>query len=220
MCRVLDPDSPLHWSLCLHLIHPPSRRKWSFLKENLDTSSSCKNLSVPFQNFIPQRSKFLTSVTKPSVVWFQPLFPASPSCCSQLPPNAQNPHSDPAKWLAVLWIGSQSFPLPFAHTIPSAMTVSPQVGLPGGWTRPLYIQAKLHLWGPPWHRHSSSKLLPHLDHVRAQWHALIMALSSLTLQISILCTATSLSTLQSRCSVSIFRVNKSVRITFSPNSRC
>lgn len=139
MCRVLDPDSPLHWSLCLHLIHPPSRSKWSFLKENLDTSSSCKNLSVPFQNFIPRRSKFLTSVTKPSVIWFQPLFPASPSCCSQLPPNAQNPHSDPANWLAVLWIGSQSFPLPFAHTIPSAMTVSPQVGLPGGWTCPLYI---------------------------------------------------------------------------------
>lgn len=120
-------DSLLDWSSSFYPIHPPPRSEWSFYNEDLDMSPFCQNLSMSFHYSTQHTSNFLIKCTKPSVILFLPLFPASCSCSSSLLLNPQNPYSSPAKWFAVLWISSKFIPLlfrshhPFGHDCPSPL---------------------------------------------------------------------------------------------------
>ena len=129
-------------------------------------SPFCKHLSMPFQDSTQQRSDFSTSCTKPFMISFRPLFPASPSswAYSLLIHKAQVlVQPDDSQFLEYVVISYLCLLLTLAFLL-----WLPSPGASAGW--PFLIlctssQAQLHLWSWPWLLHSSFDRWPYLKYV-------------------------------------------------------
>lgn len=148
-------------------------------------SPFCKHLSMPFQDSTQQRSDFSTSCTKPFMISFRPLFPASSSSWAySLLIHKAHVQPDDSQFLEYVATSYLCLlpTLPFLLRLPS----------PGASARWLFLtlgtssQAQPHLWSWPWLLHSSFDRWPYLKYVamvhfshchrayiKAQWPALI-----------------------------------------------
>lgn len=181
----------------------------------------------PFKFLLNQDQNFLTQCTKPSVIWLQPLFPASSSCWAHCFP-IHKAH------IPVQPVDGQFSDYEVISNLCLLLTLSLLLWLPfPRWvcqvTLRISSQAKPPLWSLLWPFHISSERLLYLKpvafghlsscpvgHIMTQWHSLTISLLVFPDSSSIVSMATTTVTLQSVCSVNVSFMKKSASYNFSP----